>query len=395
VKLAFVVQRYGDQIAGGSEAHCRELARRLTASHDVTVLTTCATDYVTWANRLAAGETLEHGVRVRRFLVARERRLKAFADLSDEVFSGGASIERQEAWFRENGPDTPALLEHLRMHGSDYDLVVFWAFRYAPTFFGVPLVADRAVLVPTAEEDAAIELDVLRDFFRLPRGFLFLTPEEAALVSQRAGARLEPAAVIGVGLDAPPMAADSADVVRSLSIPDRFLLYLGRVDRNKGSHTLLEYFEAYLAGGGRATLVLAGPSTLRIPDHPNIRALGYVSDHVRDALLQEAQALVIPSPYESLSIALLEGWNHGVPAIVNGRCRVLEGQVCRANGGLYYRTAREFAVALDYVLSHERERTELGSQGRAYVEREYRWPVVLARIEALFAQVAARVTQIA
>src|SRR6187397_1308998 len=50
VKLAFVVQRYGDQIAGGSEAHCRELARRLAPTHDVTVLTTCATDYVTWAN---------------------------------------------------------------------------------------------------------------------------------------------------------------------------------------------------------------------------------------------------------------------------------------------------------------------------------------------------------
>jgi glycosyltransferase involved in cell wall biosynthesis len=391
VTLAFVVQRYGDRIAGGSEAHCRELARRLAGTHQVTVLTTCATDYVTWANVLPAGESVEHGVRVLRFPVARERRLKAFADLSDEVFSGDASAERQDEWFRENGPDTPALLEHLRTHQREYDLVVFWAFRYAPTYFGLPLVSDRAVLVPTAEEDAAIELDVLHDFFRLPRGYLFLTPEEATLVSQRADTELAPAAVIGTGLDVEPDPADAAAMLASLGVPDRFILYLGRVDRNKGSHTLIDYFEEYARGGGDVPLVLAGPSTLRIPAHPLIRPLGYVSEAVRSTLLARARALVVPSPYESLSIALLEGWNHGVPAIVNGRCRVLEGQVRRANGGLHYRTAREFVAALDYLLTHEGDRDRLGRQGRAYVDREYRWPTVLQRVEALFAEVATRV----
>ena len=53
VKLAFVVQRYGADIAGGSEAHCRELAERLSPRHDITVLTTCARDYVTWENAAA------------------------------------------------------------------------------------------------------------------------------------------------------------------------------------------------------------------------------------------------------------------------------------------------------------------------------------------------------
>ena len=392
MKLAFVVQRYGDRIAGGSEAHCRELARRLAESHQVTVLTTCATDYVTWANVLPAGDSIEHGVRVRRFPVARERDLKAFADLSDEVFSGSAPAARQDAWFRENGPDTPALLEYLRAHHREFDLVVFWAFRYAPTYLGVPLVADRAVLVPTAEEDAAIDLDVLHDFFRLPRGYLFLTPEEATLVSQRADAVLAPAAVIGMGLEPESAVADSGAALAPLDLQDRFILYLGRVDRNKGSHTLLDYFEEYVRGGGDVPLVLAGPSTLRIPAHPLIRPLGYVSDAVRNALLARASALVVPSPYESLSIALLEGWNHGVPAIVNGRCRVLEGQVRRANGGLHYRTAREFVAALNFLLTHESDRARLGRQGRDYVDREYRWPTVLQRVDALLAEVAARVS---
>jgi glycosyltransferase involved in cell wall biosynthesis len=386
VKLAFVVQRYGADIAGGSEAHCRQLAERLSPHHDITVLTTCARDYVTWTNALPDGEHRDGPVRVLRFPVRRPRNMKRFAEISDDVFDGMTSIERQNDWFRENGPDAPALLDHLGHHGREYDLVVFWTYRYAPSYFGVPLVADRAVLVPTAEEDPAIDLSVLRDFFRMPAGYLFLTPEEQALVTARAGADLEPSAVIGIGIE-PPAVVDATAILARHAIPPDFVLYLGRVDRNKGCDTLLEYFQAYAARHSDTTLVLAGPAKMQIPEHPRIRPLGYVSDELRNALLASARALVIPSPYESLSIVLLEAWNHGDPALVNGRCRVLKGQVRRANGGLYYRSSRDFEEALTYLLSQSREREVLGRQGRAYVDQEYRWATVLARVEELFARV--------
>jgi glycosyltransferase involved in cell wall biosynthesis len=386
VKLAFVVQRYGADIAGGSEAHCRHIAERLAPHHDITVLTTCARDYVTWENVLPEGDQRDGAVRVLRWPVRRQRRLKRFAEISDEVFDGTTSIERQHDWFRENGPEAPALLDHLRLHGGEYDLVVFWTYRYAPSFFGLPLVADRAVLVPTAEDDPAIDLSVLREFFRLPAGYLFLTPEEQALVTARADADLEPAAVIGIGID-PPASLDATVILERHGIPRDFVLYLGRVDRNKGCDTLLDYFQQYAGRHPDATLVLAGPAKMQIPEHPRIRALGYVADDLRHALLTTARAMVIPSPYESLSIVLLEAWNHGMPALVNGRCRVLQGQVRRANGGLYYRSARDFDEALTYLQSHPRERDALGRQGQAYVDQEYRWGTVLARVEDLFARV--------
>ncbi|MEQ1760899.1 MAG: glycosyltransferase family 4 protein, partial [Vicinamibacterales bacterium] len=166
-----------------------------------------------------------------------------------------------------------------------------------------------------------------------------------------------------------------------------YLLYLGRIDRNKGCHTLFEYFEQYAVERPDLKLVLAGPTKMSIPSHPQISALGYVSDEARHTLLANAAALVVPSPYESLSIVLLEAWNHARPALVNGQCAVLAGQVSRANGGLAYRSAREFAEALDYLLDHPVERDVLGSQGLAYVEQEYRWPTVLARVESLLARV--------
>jgi glycosyltransferase involved in cell wall biosynthesis len=393
VKLACVVQRYGASIAGGSEAHCRELAERLAVHHDVTVLTTTATDYVTWANALPAGESRERGVRVLRFPVSRRRRMTRFADLSASVFDAGSNADRdlEREWFRENGPDVPELLAYLQQHGTSFDVVLFWTFRYAPSFFGLPLVADRAVLVPTAEDEPAVDLSVLTTYFNAPAGFLFLTSEERQLVSDRAGRVLTPAAVIGIGLDPVPPASDRS-ALAALDLPDRFVLYLGRVDRNKGCRTLFEFFEAFAdeRGATAPTLVLAGPTKMRVPAHAKIRALGYVADDVRHALLSHAQALIVPSPYESLSIALLEGWNRGTPALVNGRCAVLEGQVRRANGGLFYRTRRQFIVALDYLLTHDADRRAFGAQGLAYVEREYRWPVVLQRVEQLLTTVRER-----
>ena len=87
---------------------------------------------------------------------------------------------------------------------------------------------------------------------------------------------------------------------------------------------------------------------------------------------------------------LLEAWNHAVPALVNGRCKVLAGQVTRANGGLYYMFPAEFDEAADYLLTQRAERDALGRQGLAYVDREYRWPTVIARVESLLEQVQRR-----
>jgi len=55
--VAFVVQRYGADVTGGSEALARAVAERLSAFHEITVFTTCARDYVTWRNELAAGKS--------------------------------------------------------------------------------------------------------------------------------------------------------------------------------------------------------------------------------------------------------------------------------------------------------------------------------------------------
>jgi glycosyltransferase involved in cell wall biosynthesis len=388
MKLACVVHRYGVDIAGGSEAHCRHVAEHLAAHHDITILTTCARDHISWRNAYEAGTSTLGPVTVVRFPVARQRSLHRFADASELAFSGMATDAEQEQWFHENGPDAPGLIEHLRTHGGEYDAVLFWAFRYAEVYFGLPLVADRAILVPTAEEDPVIRMSSLERFFSRPAGYVFLTPEEQELVERRVRVP-KPSCVIGSGLD--PVSPRPTVDVRSLGVREPFMLYLGRIDPNKGCGDLLQHFMRFKSEYGRdVQLIMAGPASMPLPDHADIRYLGFVEAATRDALLADAALLAMPSRYESLSLVLLEAWNHARPALVNGHCAVLKGQALRANGALYYRNYDEFARCLNVLLDRPELARELGEQGLAYVDREYRWPTVVARIESLLARVSSR-----
>jgi glycosyltransferase involved in cell wall biosynthesis len=388
MKLLLVVQRYGADVIGGSEALCRAIAQRLAPRHDVSVATSCATDYVTWANVLPPGTSRDGAVTVHRFPAARQRPLHEFWRLSDRLFDDGVTEDEQQRWFRLNGPELPGLLTFLQQHGSDYDRVLFFTFRYAPTWFGLPLVAERAILVPTAEEDEVLHAcTILAPFLRLPRAFIYLTPEEQALLENIAGTRLAPSVTIGAGLD-PPAALPTGTPLDALGLPPDFLLYVGRVDRNKGCEALVRHYAAYAdaAGSEALPLVLAGPMKMALPPHPGLRALGRVSDSVRDALLAHARALVMPSRFESLSLVVLEAWNRATPVIVNARCGVLLGQVRRADGGLYYRSADDFTGAVRRLAADRDLARTLGRQGLAYVEREYRWPTVLERVESILRQ---------
>lgn len=60
-KIAFVVVRYGEDINGGAEYHCKMLAERLTNNYQVEVLTTCVKNYKTGENEYAEGNELSTG----------------------------------------------------------------------------------------------------------------------------------------------------------------------------------------------------------------------------------------------------------------------------------------------------------------------------------------------
>jgi glycosyltransferase involved in cell wall biosynthesis len=258
----------------------------------------------------------------------------------------------------------------------------FWA--------GLPGVGEKGLLVPTAEDDPAIHLGIFKPFFKSPRGIVYLTPEEQQLVEGVSGNRDVPSAVIGSGLDLPE--PDPAlDFAKRHRLERPFVLYVGRIDRMKGCLTLFAYFKKFVEETGLdVDLVLAGKAAVPVPDHPRIRAVGFITEQEKVAALQQCRLLVMPSPYESLSVITLEAWKLGVPVLANGKCRVLLGQCQRSNGGLFYEGYAEFAEALELLLRRPEMGRLLGAQGREYVEAEYSWERVEVKLEALFARVASR-----
>lgn len=376
MRLAVVVQRYGTNLGGGAELHARYIAEHLARHADVEVLTTCARDYITWRNELPPGPDQVGGLVVRRFPVARERDPIDFGRRSARVFDNTHSLADELAWLASEGPTSPALVRYIRDHATAYDYFLFFSYRYYHAYYGARAVPERAVLVPTAERDAAIGLAIFQPLFRGVRALVYNSFEERALIEHLARNGQVPGVVVGVGSEI-PAEVDPQRFRQRFGIEGPFVVYVGRIDENKGCQELFEYFRRYASAvSRRLRLVLIGQAVLPIPAHPRIHHLGFVADQDKFDAMAAAEALVMPSVYESLSMVALEAWAVGRPVLANGRCDVLRGQCLRSNAGLYYENYEEFAETL-YVLETNRAlNAALGLNGREYFRRHYAWPVI-------------------
>jgi glycosyltransferase involved in cell wall biosynthesis len=390
-RVAFVVQRCGLEVNGGAELLCRTVAERLARHMPVEVLTTRALDYMTWENHYPRGEERLGELRIRRFSVARSRDVAAFNRLSESVRArmGKLSVGEEEGWMREQGPWSPDLLEYLEANRADYDVFIFVTYLYATTYFGLPRVRDKALLIPLAHDEWPIHLGMWDRLFELPRGFVFSSEEEAAFLRRRfPDVRLD-GPVVGTAVE-PPDAIDPASFRRSHGIDGPFVVYVGRLDQSKGVGQLLEDFAAYrrTSQDDRTQLILIGKPVMDVPASPGVRALGFLPEEEKWSALAGCEALVMPSPYESLSIALLEAWSVGKPVLVNARSEVLVGQCRRSQGGLWYRDTDEFCAALECLLRDEPVRRGLGGQGRKFVSANYQWSRIIDAYRDLVARVA-------
>jgi len=372
-RVMFVVQRYGLEVHGGSEFLCRAVAEHLRDSVEVEVATTCAVDYTTWKDVYPPGRDEVNAVPVWRFPVDAPRDLGRFNTLYERVLLITHSREDEYEWMRSQGPYSTLFLQFLRDHERAYDAFVFFTYLYGTTFFGLPLVKERSILVPTAHDEPPVYLGIYGDLFRLPRGIIYCTPEERRFVAERVPSRRAREVVAGIGIDL-ERDGDAERFRSRFGVEGPFLLYVGRIDPSKGCDELFSYFRRYAkAHPGTLRLVVIGRSAMPVPKHADIIALGYVSEEDKVDAYKAARALVMPSRYESLSIVLLEAWAQSTPALVNGACEVLTGHCKRSNGGLYYTTYEEFEECLIFLLETPQARQQMGRNGAAYVREHYRW----------------------
>jgi glycosyltransferase involved in cell wall biosynthesis len=408
VKIAFIVQRYGAEILGGSEYHCRLIAERMAVKHDVDVLTTCARDYITWKNEYPEGTDRIRGVTVRRFANARTRDIQAFNQYSDWIFHHDHTRADEMRWLEEQGPWSPALAEYVRRHHRHYDALIFFTYLYAPTVLGLGVDSARSILVPTAHDEPAIHLGLYRELFAEASAVAFNTEVEKHFLKTTFDMRPLAEETVGCGVDLlqdeplqpyeepedeeelhrtlpPHLRARGTAFRRRHRVQGQFLLYGGRIDAGKGCEELIEYFTSYKEQGGDATLALMGVKLMQLPEVPWVKFAGLLSERERLQALEAATIVVVPSPFESLSLLALEAMAVGTPVLCNARAEVLVDHCHKSNAGLYYQDRDEFVEGSKLLLADERLRERMGRNGKEYVRRNYRWDVIMSKYDRLIA----------
>ena len=376
LRIALVVQRYGEEVNGGAELECRWIAEHLARHADVHVFTTCAEDYARWENTYPTGTHTLNGVHVHRHAVDVRRKPRQFARLTKHVLYQPHTYMDELAWMAAQGPISTSMLAAIESQRDEYDVFVFFTYLYATTYYGIQLVPGKSMLVPTAHDEPTLYLSIFRALFQLPRYLLYQTGAERELVQSTFGNTHVPSAVVGTGVNVPETVC-AARFRRKYGIDGDFVLYIGRMDQSKNISELLSYHHRHsLAAKQPAPLVLVGRGDHPIPKQVGVRALGFVSEQDKFDALAACALLIVPSRYESLSIVLLEAWLVGKPVLVNGQCEVLREQCLASNGGLYYNSYDEFAAALDLLLRKPTLRHELGCSGQRFAQARYSWNTV-------------------
>ncbi|MBO0899867.1 glycosyltransferase family 4 protein [Cellulomonas sp. zg-ZUI222] len=381
-RIGFVPARYGDKIVGGAEIVLRQMAFGLQErGWDVEVLTTTALDHHGWANELPAGVADEGGMRVRRFTVdpggSPER-----AELEARILRGERlTITEQQRWMN-GGMRSPELYHYLLDHADDYRALVFTPYPFWVTYACSQVAPSRSVLWTCLHDEPYAYLELFQPVFSGVAGLLFQSGPEQDL-AERVAPSLAPHAVVGCGVEVPDH-YDPEGFRERYGIEGPFLLYAGRREGGKGWDDLLAALARIDERRGLPfSVVTMGAGEVRPPERLRGRVIdvGFLPDDERDNAFAAATAYVQPSRFEAFSRTIMEAWLAGTPVIANAGSEVVAWHCERSGAGLTYDDEYELEQCLAFLADAPEQAAAMAVSGRAYVLDNYRWDLVLDRVE--------------
>jgi glycosyltransferase involved in cell wall biosynthesis len=358
----------------------RDIALGLVARDwDVEVLTTCAVNPYTWANELPESTTVQEGIVVRRFQNVLAVSASKEHAVHGRIYAGEVpSMDDQVTWlnalFR-----TPGLFAALLKERNDFDAVIFAPYLFWTTTVCMPVVADRAVVMPCLHDEVYAYLDVMRHVLSLPASVWFLSGPEHDL-AHRLGPVTPHHSVIGSGMEV-PRSYRPEKFRNDYGIDSPYILYVGRREADKGWPWLMDLFARTKSP---VKLVCAGAGDAAVP--PRLRGrvidVGLLSIEQRNNALAAALAYAQPSLNESYSRTVMEAWLAGRPVLARKGSTVVEWHCARSGGGVAFGTPRDLSAHIERLLASPEMAKEMGEKGREYVLENYQWPHVLDLIEA-------------
>lgn len=398
-KIAIIVQRYGKAVNGGAEVHARMIAEKLNIKYDITVLTSRALS--SFKPEYPAGASEENGIKIIRFDHKEPDRkavhsfyrkfrgrhlfqkiyralgkpnwyLKIFPEADPKNIDGNK-------WLEIQGPAVYELIPYLQNQKDHYSAFIFITYQFYPTAISVQAVGDKSILIPTMHDDTQAHFPVFQKVMAAPKVILFNTLSEQKFSEKNFAIAHVHKRIAAVGIE-PVDDNKDPSVLQRFGIKGKYILYVGRIDVSKGCDELIEYFEDYCSRyGNEIQLVLAGKNLMSADEKKsgNILFTGFISERDKLQLMEQAELLVIPSKYESLSLVLLESFACRVPVMVNEKCEVLNDHIKLSNGGWSYTGKENFIKQLKHVTSNNEERLLKAEAAYKYVNENYTWEKVL------------------
>jgi glycosyltransferase involved in cell wall biosynthesis len=392
----------------------------------VDVITTCASDAVTWRNEYSEGIDRVRGVIVRRFVVNQLRDNVAFQQLSSRLSAEAHGRDDEQEWIRQLGPSSAGLIDYLKRQHRHYDAVVFFSLYHSTTVLGIAAAPDQSILFPYLRLDHALRFSVWREVLGSAKAVGYLSAAERNLAHHFLRVRPVNEELVGIGVDtlaqqtyprhqqnpadalsgdddrsddaAAEPASEESGYLGGRGIPFRrrhrlygsFALYGGRVQADNGCEEMLEYFDGFNAADGDTALVLMGAKLISIPVEPYIHLAGVLPDRDRMIAYEAATITLAPDPDDLLAQPVLESLAVGTPVLANAR-NAASVELCRsANAGLYYSSRGEFVEAMRALTTNARLRQRMGENGREYVRQHHRWDAVLGRFDRLVTKARGR-----
>jgi len=188
-------------------------------------------------------------------------------------------------------------------------------------------------------------------------------------------------------------AIDAIIATPPTSVPpdEPFVLFVGKLERNKGAHLLNDIVRAARDALHRHTLVIAGAGPLKNglaqamrTAQVRARFLDWIDHDEALRLMARCDLLLFPSAWgEPLSRVLLEACACGAPilAMPTGGTPdiIIDGE-----SGALAATVSNFARRLAELLERPAERRALGAEARRRAEQRFAPDVVASQVEALY-----------
>ena len=209
MKIAFIVQRYGAEILGGSEYHCRLIAERLADAPPRRGADHLRPRLHHLEERVSGG----HRPRPRRHRAPlRHARRRATSRRSTATRTGSSTTRTPTPtsmeWLEQQGPWRPALLEYLQRHHRAYDALIFFTYLYAPTVLGLQIDPHAASWCRRRTTSRRSICGIYRELFEAPSAFAYNTDVERALPERAPSTSApRPKKTVGCGVDLPQATA--------------------------------------------------------------------------------------------------------------------------------------------------------------------------------------------